>query len=230
MADPSSSKPDALVFDMDDTLYPESSYARSGLCAVATEMHSILGAGDLEARLLKLYESGDRSRVYNRLLNEIGRSHDQELLDRMIEIHRSHRPRIELYPDADDALAAWRSRVRLGLISDGYLVAQRAKVAALGLADRVDEILLTDEKGREFWKPNPWAFEEMARRLGARVQDCVYVADNPSKDFVAPNRLGWRTVQILRVDGVYVDRTPADEGRPGFTIESLAELPEVLAG
>jgi putative hydrolase of the HAD superfamily len=230
MADPNSNNPDALVFDMDDTLYPESSYARSGLCAVASALHSILRVPNLEERLLNLYENGDRSRVYNRFLAEIGRSDDQGLLDRMIETHRNHRPEIELYPDADDALTAWRDRTRLGLISDGYLVAQRAKVAVLGLADRMDEVILTDEKGREFWKPSPWAFEEMALRLGVRPQDCVYVADNPSKDFVAPNRLGWRTVQLLRAGGIYADRAPAEGGRPGFTINSLAELPKVLAG
>ena len=224
-----SDNPIALVFDLDDTLYPELSYARSGLRAVAAAMNSTLGVSNLETRLLALYESGDRTRVYNRLLDQIGRRNDQDLLDRMIETHRRHHPEIKLFEDADESLTAWRGRARLGLISDGYLAAQRAKVAALGLADRMDQVILTDERGREFWKPHPWAFEEMSRQLEVLAKDCVYVADNPTKDFVAPNRLGWRTVQISRADGVYAGRSPVESGRPEFMIENLVELTEVLA-
>jgi len=215
---------------MDDTLYPESSYTRSGLRAVASSMGSVLKVSDLDAKLLRLYEDGDRRKVYNRLLEELGRSEEEDLLQRMIETHRNHLPKIELFADADAALTDWHGRARLGLISDGYLVAQQAKVAALGLADRLDEIILTDERGREFWKPHPWAFEEISRRLDIPGENCVYVADNPTKDFVAPNRLGWRTVQISRTEGVYLGRPPAQGGQPAFSIGNLNELAGVLAG
>jgi hypothetical protein len=31
------------------------------------------------------------------------------------------------------------------------------------------------------------------------------VADNPAKDFVAPHRLGWRTVRVRRPDSLHAD-------------------------
>ena len=41
-------------------------------------------------------------------------------------------------------------------------------------------------------------FEEMAGRLGLQHSQLAYVADNPAKDFVAPNTLGWLTIRIRR--------------------------------
>ena len=92
-----------------------------------------------------------------------------------------------MYPDAERALGRLQVRgVRLGLITDGPLAAQKAKVEALGLPDRFDVIILTDERGRDFWKPDPRAFREMADRLFLDPKSCVYVGDNPEKDFTGP--------------------------------------------
>jgi putative hydrolase of the HAD superfamily len=121
-------------------------------------------------------------------------------------------------------LARFAGRVPLGIISDGPQQMQANKVEALGLIGRVDEIILTDAWGRQYWKPHVRAFEEMASRLRVSPQECLYVADNPSKDFIAPNALSWRTVQVRRAGGVYADRIPPGDGRPGAIIESLDAL------
>ncbi|HUU82014.1 MAG TPA: HAD hydrolase-like protein, partial [Phycisphaerae bacterium] len=81
-----------------------------------------------------------------------------------------------------------------------------------------------------FGKPHTRAFETMAERLRINPARCAYVADNPAKDFIAPNVLGWRTVQIRRADGIYRDNSPAEGGRPGAVIETLDLLDGVLSG
>jgi putative hydrolase of the HAD superfamily len=142
----------------------------------------------------------------------------------MIETYRTHAPTICLHVDADEALTRLCGRYKLGLITDGTAVAQWAKIDALGLPGRLDEIIITAELDGQHAKPHPRAFELMAERLAVEPAACAYVADNPAKDFVAPNALGWTTVRIVRVDGIYSDEPPAEKGEPDHTITTLNQL------
>lgn len=217
---------EAVIFDLDDTLYPERQFAYSGYAAVASAFSDRLGrsSGELTARMRKLFDSTERGRVFNVLLAEAGIRDADALLPSMIETFRFHFPRINLHEDADRAMQRLAVQVRLGIISDGPLQMQSNKVAALGAASRVDEVILTDEWGQEYWKPHPRAFEEMSRRLGVPHERCVYVADNPGKDFVAPNAMGWHTVFVRRPDGVYRDVVAAEGGEAAAVVETLDAL------
>ena len=218
----------AVVFDLDDTLYPERGFAFSGFDAVARAFAECWGdPAAAAARMCWHFDHGQRGRVFDALLAEHGVPTDRarELVSRMIEVYRAHTPAIMLLPEADAVLTALRGRVRLGLITDGPAGMQRNKVGALGLRTRFDHIILTDELGPGMGKPNPAAFERMAIALGVGPRDCVYVADNRAKDFVACNRLGWRSVLVHRAEGVYASAVAPDGGEPELVIGDLQDLP-----
>ncbi len=215
----------AVVFDLDDTLYSERAYVFSGYRAVADAFADRLNAPfDPAERMRALFDSPDRARVFNAILAECGFDDDPDLVRDMIDVYRNHRPTISLFADAEDALSRLSSVYRIGIITDGYAVTQHAKIDALNLRNRVDEIIVTDDWGRKFWKPHARAFEEMARRLSVPHEACLYAADNPAKDFVAPNALGWRTVFVNRPGGVHVRNPAAPGGAAGTTITSLDAL------
>jgi putative hydrolase of the HAD superfamily len=222
--------PSAIVFDLDDTLYPERQFAFSGFDAVAAAFADRLSATfEIAPRMRELFDSPHRRRVFNKILEECPQQQQNQqrpptFLHDMIQVFRNHDPRIQLHPDADRALSCLQDRYRLGLITDGFAVTQHAKIRALSLATRLDEIIVTDDWGREFWKPHPRAFKTMAERLGIEHQACTYVADNLAKDFVAPNALGWTTVLIERPDAVHTNNPPADGGAAQHTIASLDDL------
>ncbi|HUW81713.1 MAG TPA: HAD family hydrolase [Phycisphaerae bacterium] len=219
-----------IVFDLDDTLYPERDYVQSGFEAVARAFEAELRPTfDLATRMKQVFESGDRSRVFDSILGDLHRPPDPALIQRMVDVYRNHQPRIRLFADADAALDRLASRFKLALLSDGYLAAQRRKVDALGLAQRLDSIVLTDELGRDYWKPDPRAFQRLAADLQLCGPQCAYVADNRSKDFVAPNQLGWRSVMVCRPGALYADWPAPAGGQPQFVIDSLNRLPESLA-
>jgi putative hydrolase of the HAD superfamily len=215
----------ALVFDLDDTLYPESAYAWSGFDAVAAAFEDILGPRVRSAeRMRRLFDTPDRARIFNAILRDRGIKPTEDLIGRMVAAYRSHVPNIELHSDAEAALRRLHGAHKLGLLTDGFAVAQHAKIDALGLRDRLDAIIVTDDWGREFWKPNARAFEEMGRTLATPAERCTYVADNPAKDFIAPNALGWTTIQIKRPDGVHATNPAPDGGEPQRIITTLDEL------
>jgi putative hydrolase of the HAD superfamily len=64
------------------------------------------------------------------------------------------------------------------------------------------------------------------RRVAAT--DFWYLADNPAKDFVAPNALGWITVQVVRDGGIHDVRRIVPGGEPQHRVRSLTELPQIL--
>ena len=221
---------DAVVFDLDDTLYPERAFAFSGFDAVAEALPDIFSdPAQATARMVQLFDTEHRRRVFNTVLTQSGVEPEEQLVSRMIETYRTHRPRITLHLDAEAVLTRFAGNFQLGLITDGPAIMQRNKIAALGLEPRFDKIILTDELGEGCAKPHPRAFELMSQRLAVDPARCVYVADNPAKDFLAPSALGWKTIQIKRKDGIYRRESPPKAGRPDHLIDTLDALDVLLS-
>jgi putative hydrolase of the HAD superfamily len=132
-----------------------------------------------------------------------------------------------LLVDAEELLARLHceATAAIAFISDGPLIAQRRKSEALGLSRFSDTILLTDEWGSEFWKPHPRAFATVERMLSLPPSQCVYIGDNPAKDFHAPRERGWRTVRIRRADGLHALVESPPDARPDAEVSTLDELP-----
>ncbi len=217
--------PTAIIFDIDDTLYAEQSYTFSGYRAVANAFKDRLKPEfDLFEKMRELFNTPDRNRVFNVIAELAGITDPDSVVNDMVATFRNHKPAIKLFEQADESLTHLRGKYKLGAISDGYLVTQQAKVDALGLTERLDEIILTDQWGREYWKPHPRAFEEMSEKLNVPHSECVYVADNLGKDFLAPNQLGWLTIFITPPQAVHAGKQPPAGGEPHITIKTLLDL------
>jgi putative hydrolase of the HAD superfamily len=217
-----------LVFDLDDTLYLERDYVRSGFYAVGEWVREHLQLPDFFDRAWRAFEDGVRRSTFEKVLIEAGFALQPEILRTMVEVYRCHKPDIQLLPDASYCLLKVRERVRrLGLITDGPALCQHAKCARLGLLQLMDAVVCTGEWGEQFYKPHPRAYQFFASR---EEPDCrfLYVADNPRKDFITPLALGWHTVRVRRPLGLYhsVESTPAT--RPALELSALWELPEIV--
>jgi len=114
------------------------------------------------------------------------------------------------------------------LITDGFLPGQKLKVRALGIEKYFKCIVYTEELGREFWKPSPRGFETILEKLKEKAEMCVYVADNEKKDFIAPNKLGIRTIQLIRPVRLHTKESPNSDGKAEFVIKKITELAGLL--
>ena len=102
---------------------------------------------------------------------------------------------------------------------------------ALGIGHRFGHIVYTHAAGgREFAKPHAGSFQAMAAAIGRPGDRFVYVGDNAAKDFIAPNAMGWVTVQVKRPQRIHANAIAAAGGEPRHVIETLADLPAVLRG
>lgn len=214
-----------LVFDLDDTLYMERDYVLSGFAAVAEHL-AAEGIYGFFPAAAGAFEAGLRGTIFNHALRWLGVAAPPDRIDELVRVYRSHVPKIGLCEEVEPLLQELGSSHELGLLSDGPGRSQRRKVEALGLRPRLDRVLLTDEFGRERWKPSTFGFERIS--AGHPPGECMYIGDNPEKDFQAPLRLGWRCVRVKRPGGLH-EGTPLRAGaRAVPEIDSLAQLPPLL--
>lgn len=219
-----------VVFDLDDTLYPERDFVLSGFAAVDRWLSAkgIVGFADVAG---KRFSSGSRGRIFDEALAALDVPASPELIADLVEIYRSHRPALTLLPDAERALRwAQQLGMRTALITDGFQTVQRNKIEALGLASRITCCIVTDELGgRGFWKPHHGAFLRVMECCPGARSGFVYIADNPRKDFIAPRLLGWKTIRIKRSGGEHSSYEPQADEAADIEVNSLAELSQILA-
>lgn len=193
----------AVVFDLDDTLYSEKEYVKSGYRKVAVEVLKDIGAYE---RLWKAFEEGKPAIDTVLLEAEI---YSEELKVECLKVYRDQLPDIHLYEGVKEMLEDLRKAgKKTGIITDGRVVGQTNKIEKLGLHELVDEIIVTDElaghgNANLFRKPNSIAFEIMQRRLNVRFEEMIYVGDNLAKDFVAPQKLGMAYAYVDNIEGIY---------------------------
>ncbi len=192
-------KMSVVIFDLDDTLYPEKEYVISGYKAVAKENPDI---EKMDEKLLAVFQSGGAA-IDEVLKNEGVFSEERK--QQCLNTYRFHTPDIHLYEDAKNLLKTLKEKgVHTAVITDGRVEGQRAKIKALDLEKYVERIIITDELGGiEFRKPNEKAFVMMQEHFSVPFEEMVYIGDNPKKDFIAPQKLGMESIHFVNKDGIY---------------------------
>lgn len=204
-----------VVFDLDDTLYAESDYVRSGFDYL----------GDLVSRLYgKPFKDQIQAAQEAGAADVLGQALQAAelpvtLKEHLLQVYRYHWPTLRPHPGALELLESCRRRsCPLYLVTDGRSVTQRLKLEALGLTNVFDEVFISEELGRG--KPDPLAFETISAKGGG---PWVYVADNPSKDFHAPNKLGWTTIGVRHAASRVHPLEERGE-QPTYWVEELSDL------
>jgi putative hydrolase of the HAD superfamily len=218
----------AVIFDLDDTLISEKRYIQSGYRHIANLLSNRYNKDETEIYelLMELFNISPRN-VFNGLLDNLGISYTQTNIIELVEEYRNHLPNIEFFNDVLPCIDILKKKkVKLGIITDGYANAQRKKLKAVKAIEYFDEIIVTDELGREYWKPHPKAFEKMKEELNVNFSEMIYVGDNISKDFITPNGLGMQTVIIYRKNGVYNNSNDiySEKFHAQYSIKNMNEL------
>lgn len=221
-----------VVFDLDDTLYPERQFAISGFRACERWLEREHGVTrPVVGEMTRLLDDGYMRALFVEVLADRLPDHTPATLEAFIDVYRLHEPEIALYDDAAAALDHFEARGPIGLITDGQHEVQSAKVRALRLEPRFAHIVYTGALGggRAFAKPHPKSYELIEAAIGAPGDRFLYVGDNPAKDFVTPNaRDHWISVQIHRPQRIHMRAATAAGGEAEHVIHALTELPALV--
>jgi putative hydrolase of the HAD superfamily len=218
-----------LIFDLDDTLYLEREYVFSGFKEIDKFLlkdHKLKGFYKIAKYF---FEKGERDKIFNLSLKELDFSFDENFILSLIDLYRDHEPNITLTRDSFWALNKYKNS-NLGLITDGHSNSQIRKIKALRLKRYLKKIIVTDELGKKYWKPNPKAYKliENYFHKDSEPQNFFYIGDNPIKDFISPKKLGWITIQISRKDSVYKFNKNSIIQEADYSIKSLFELEKII--
>jgi putative hydrolase of the HAD superfamily len=212
----------AVIFDLDDTLYPHVQHVHSGFAAVATYVDRRFGipANDAYAALRCAQETGLRGAEFQRLC-EIYRL-DEAYLPELLREYQAHRPQLWLSHGAMTALATLRQQGwGTALLTNGDPTVQAAKVSVLGLEALVDHVVYASEHAPG-GKPSREPFLEVLRRLGVAPHHAVMVGDDAVNDIEGARAVGIHTIFLARAGRLQTDRADA-------IVHLLSDVPAVAA-
>ena len=174
-----------FIFDLDDTLYPEIEFLKSGYNSIVRYLEPIIKDNILD-EMLSRYFSKDN--VFNWILSKYG---DKGITkEKLLAIYRDHYPNIKLEKETYHFLNELKvNNIPMGIITDGRSRTQRNKLEALGIINYFDDIIISEEFGSE--KPNPKNFTFFEEKYPNHR--FYFFGDNTSKDFIVPIKLNWVT-------------------------------------
>ena len=217
-----------ICFDLDDTLYKEIDFLKSGYRKISEMVETRYGldAREVYDRLLYWYQRGENAfanlnETYG-IKNPIG-----DYLD----VYRYHHPDIMLSQETIDTLDALKHQgVTLAIITDGRIISQRQKIETLGLTKWISEDFIFINEDPKHFKPSRFSFDRLMLHCYGLFPDSEFiysfVGDNPQKDFLAPNQLGWNSVCLLD-DGRNIHKQDLSlplEYRPQRIVRSITEI------
>lgn len=210
----------AIVFDLDDTLYPYRSFLLSGFGAVAQHLAAERGlAAHVVLRCLRdALANGHRGRELQALCVRL--SLPMSLVPSLAAVILEHRPFIRLPRESVRILAKLRPTWRIGILTNGTPAVQRQKIEALGVKNFVDEIVCAVECGTGSGKPAAEAFHTILEKLQTPPDAAVFVGDDAMTDIAGAAAIGMKTIHVQ----VCGDESPIDR-KSG--IRALQEVPEI---
>lgn len=171
-----------VCFDLDDTLFKEIDFLKSAYREIA----ETVGHPEAVPQMVDWYH--EKKNVFAEL---IGAFNLDVSIGDLLKIYRNHYPNIKLDDGVMEFLEELKENgAKIGLITDGRSITQRNKIRALGLEGFFDIEIISEEFGSE--KPDLRNYKAVMDKFPERKY-FIYVGDNPAKDFIAPNQLGWDT-------------------------------------
>ena len=108
---------------------------------------------------------------------------------------------------------------RMHMCSNGFHEVQYKKLAACGLKDYFDTIILSEDAGAN--KPSMQYFDYALRQSGADIATTIMIGDNLQTDIMGANRAGLDTILFNRWG---IDPSPV----PTHTVETLRDIMKIL--
>ena len=217
-----------IIFDLDNTLYPEQTYVQSGFKVVARYLSEKYSCDfeKLFSKIMDIFNEDGRGKVFDTLVNDLNFN---ENVSTLVYIYRYHFPDISLYSESIHLLNELKDNYKLALITDGRSFVQKRKVEALNIENYFDIVIFTDILGENYWKPSVEPYKLVLAVLNCEAKDSCYVGDDPYKDFKAPKQLGMKSIQVKLEDEIdYWKKRGYERVDADYTITSLTELLTII--
>lgn len=190
-----------VLFDIDDTLYDTSGFAklaRKAALNVMIEGGLPLDSNDAYIHLRKIIkEKGSNyDKHFNVLTREVlGEENPLLIALGMITYHNVKFALLRPFPETTSTLLYLNKKgYHLGVVSNGITIKQWEKLIRLGLYHFFDEVVTSQAAGVE--KPDPQIFELALNRMGCRSSKSIMVGNKFSEDIIGAINAGMSTILV----------------------------------
>jgi putative hydrolase of the HAD superfamily len=228
---------DAVFFDIDDTLFPTTAFARRArrnavraMCEAGIDASEEVVLKELEEVIAEF--SSNYEHHFDKLLTRLGPRVTADRNSALIVaagVAAYHDTKFRTIAPFDDVLPLLdelqSAGLIVGIITHGLAVKQAEKLWRLGVMRHVDPraVFISDQVGIN--KPNPKLYQHALRALKLEPARTMYVGDNPEHDIAPPLSLGMPAVWASRA----ARRKPVDYGiEPTHQIANFGELRQLL--
>jgi len=210
-----------IVFDLDFTLYNENLYFMETIRRFV-KLHSLELQDFNNVYTDKLRLSSQD--IFGDILKKLN-VFTQEWQEELFALYQKIDLDLDFYPDATVLVShAKQLGLKLGILTNGVIEAQRNKLKCLHLNQDFAAIICARQFGKEFEKPHVKPFKAIAEKLGLAANQLVFIGDNPKTDFAGAKAIGAKTVRIKR--GVYKSLPSGDN--VDLEINDLEEVKQIL--
>ena len=213
-----------IVFDLDDTIYKEINFLKSGFRAIIKKVSDDFSVTLDFNELIQHYFEGDN--VFEIIINR--NLHKSITINYLLDLYRNHFPNISISEDGKQILQELKERgFILSILTDGRSKTQRNKLKALNIERMFHDIVISEEFGSA--KPNKKNYEYFQNKY----PNCeyFYIGDNLKKDFISPNKLGWVTIGLrdTRSENVHSQQVKVSSSYlPKYWINDICELNAII--
>ena len=214
-----------IAFDLDDTLYDEITFVKSGLKSVSDHLYEkYLISRKHSTNFFHQELVQGRDKILDKALRKFNIYSKYEV-KKCLSVYRTHQPKIKLYSQAEQVFKKFEKK-SLYVVTDGNKMVQKNKIHALGIHKKVKEYILTSNYGLKCSKPSPYCFIHICEKENIQPHELIYVGDNPNKDFIGIKKLGFKTIRVLTGRYQHVEKSKKYEA--DLTLNSLSELTKKL--
>lgn len=208
----------AVLFDIDNTLFPSNDFAELARRNAITAM---IGAGltaDADEVYNKLCKVIGRygpnyPKHFNALLKELGVKTNPKIIAAGIFAYHQAKRGISPYADVPKTIMHLRKRgYRICVASQGRALKQWDKLIRLGLHNMFHEVFVTPRKSKRFYR-------SILKKLKLNPREVMMVGDNIETDIKPARQLGIITVLVAPKHSM----KGAD-----YTVKNIGELPRIM--
>ena len=208
-----------LLFDLDDTLYPEKQHIFQGFWAVAQFFQSKYNLDQVQVylELVSIFRGGS-NKVFDDFLQSKNIPENPLYL---VDAYRNAKRKLSLYPDVPGNLRVLKSlRNKLILITNGGSETQRKKIKNLGIEKYFNDIFILDDFGKEYWKPSILILDKIYNMYGKK--DKYVMIGNADEDL--------EFAKQAKIDFIFINRRNSVRRiRNTNSLRTIGNLYELIA-
>lgn len=187
-----------FVFDLDDTLYSEYEFVKSGFMSVAKHISKNynLSKKVIFHELIEIFHKHGRGKVFNIFFENNNIKYPGNYIYELVDIYRYHQNYdIQLY-DGAEALIKYliKKNKKIAILTDTNWLVQKKKVKTLNLNSLVDKVYYSNKHKTK--KPDIKLYNMILDYFKVEFHKTVWIGDDPNSDFEVPKKMGGITIRI----------------------------------